>query len=114
MKRKRNIILTFIIPIIVLMEVYCFQGIFVTGEKSIFFSDLSNIYADVLMGLKNKILSGDGIIYNWNMGGGINFLPLIFGNLSSVLNICVFILPDNLFQETVLLLQLVRIGLAGM
>lgn len=95
------------------MQVYCFQGIFVTGEKSIFFSDLSNIYADVLMGLKNKILSGDGIIYNWNMGGGINFLPLIFGNLSSVLNICVFILPDNLFQETVLLLQLVRIGLAG-
>ena len=95
MKRKRNIILTFIIPIIVLMQVYCFQGIFVTGEKSIFFSDLSNIYADVLMGLKNKILSGDGIIYNWNMGGGINFLPLIFGNLSSVLNICVFILPDR-------------------
>lgn len=111
--RKRNIILSFIIPIIILIGVCYHYKIFINGTNSILFSDLSNIYADLLMGLKTEILAGNNVLYNWNFGGGINFVPAITGNLSSLLNIFIFLFPDKCFQEVILGLQLLRVGLAG-
>lgn len=111
--RKLNIFLSFLLPIGIVLAICIVHGIFIRGEKSFFFSDLNNIYADLLLGLKHNILAGENIIYNWKMGGGINFIPYIVGNLSSILNLAVLLTPDSFFQETVLVLQLIRIGLAG-
>lgn len=111
--RKRNIMLSFFIPIFVLIEVCYWNKIMINGTNSILFSDLSNIYADLLMGYKNEILAGNQVLYNWNFGGGINFLPIITGNLSSIFYIVLYIFPDRYFQEIILGLQLLRIGLAG-
>ncbi len=111
--RKRNVILSFIIPIIVLIGVFYYREIFINSTNSILFSDLSNVYADLLMGLKNEILAGNTILYNWNFAGGNNFIPVVTGNLSSILNIFIFLFPDKYFQEIILVLQLLRIGFSG-
>ena len=62
--RKRNIMLSFFIPIFVLIEVCYWNKIMINGTNSILFSDLSNIYADLLMGYKNEILAGNQVLYN--------------------------------------------------
>lgn len=113
MNRKRNIILSFMIPVLVLLEICYYYKIFINGTNSILFSDLSNVYADLLMGLKGEILAGNNILYNWNVGGGIDFIPIITGNLSSLLNLLLFLFPDKYFQEGILGLQVLRVGLSG-
>lgn len=102
----------FVIPVVIIVFFCLANGIIFNGDNSILFSDLSNIYADHLMGIKHLILEKKSLIYNWNIGGGINYLPYVLGNLN-LTNIPVFITSDSVFQEMILLTQILRIGLAG-
>lgn len=102
----------FAVPSIIIVFLCLANGIIINGDNSILFSDLSNIYADHLMGIKHLLWEKKSLIYNWNIGGGINYLPYILGNLN-LTNIPVFITPDSIFQEMILITQIIRIGLAG-
>ncbi len=112
--RKRIIYLAaaFAVPVIIIISFCLANKIIFNGDNSILFSDLSNIYADHLMGIKHLLWEKKSLIYNWNIGGGINYLPYILGNLN-LTNIIVFLTPDSVFQEMILITQIIRIGLAG-
>lgn len=113
MKNKIIYILAaFLIPASIIISVCLVNGIIINGDNSILFSDLSNIYADHLMGIKHLILEGKSLIYNWNLGGGINYTPYLLGNLN-LTNIPILFTPDAIFQEMILLIQILRVGLAG-
>ncbi len=113
MKNKVMYLLAaFTIPAMIIFFLCIANRIIFNGDNSILFSDLSNIYADHLMGIKHLILERRSLIYNWNIGGGINYIPYVLGNLN-LTNIPVFITSDSVFQEMILLTQIFRIGLAG-
>lgn len=113
MKQKVTYILSaFAIPAIIIVSLCFANRIIFNGDNSILFSDLSNIYSDHLMGIKHLLLERKSLIYNWDIGGGINYLPYILGNFN-ITNIPIFITSDSIFQEMILMTQIIRIGLAG-
>lgn len=83
MKNKVMYLLAaFTIPAMIIFFLCIANRIIFNGDNSILFSDLSNIYADHLMGIKHLILERRSLIYNWNIGGGINYIPYVLGNLN--------------------------------
>ncbi len=110
--RVMYIVAAFIVPAAIIVFFCVANRIIFNGDNSILFSDLSNIYADHLMGIKQLIVGEKSLIYNWNIGGGINYIPYLLGNLN-LTNIPILIAPDSVFQEMILMTQIFRIGLAG-
>ncbi|MDO5033246.1 MAG: YfhO family protein [Eubacteriales bacterium] len=110
--RQRSL-LAFIIPVVVMFFAFGLQGVFPFGKQHILTVDLYHQYAPFLSDFRQKLLEGDSWFFSWSGGLGVNFYALYAYYLASPLNFLILIFPDHLLSEFVLLLVLVKIGLAG-
>lgn len=81
---------------------------------SLLYSDSLFQYFPFFKMLRASILSGEGLLYTWNIGMGMDYLGLIAYYLGSPLNFLSVLVPENLLIEYFTFLQPVRIGLAGL
>ncbi|MCX7842657.1 MAG: YfhO family protein, partial [Clostridia bacterium] len=93
--------------------VYAFHGIFPFGNRSLLIIDLYHQYAPFLSDLQEKLKSFSGLLYSSAGGLGTSYLPLYAYYLASPLNPIIVLFPKAYLAEAVLVLTLLKVGLAG-
>lgn len=112
-KRNYIVLLSFFLPAIILETTYAVCGIFPFGKWDVLIIDLYHQYAPFLSDLREKIRSLSSLLYSWSGGLGTNYLPLFAYYLASPLNLITLLFPKEYLTEAVLVLTLLKVGLAG-
>ncbi len=84
------------------------------GDNSFLYSDCYHQYFPFFKAFRQTILNGDSLLYNWNIGMGVDFLGLIAYYVASPLNLVSLLLPESWLLGYFSLLLPVRLGLAGL
>lgn len=110
---KKNLlyILAFGIPFLIMILMYIIRGIYPFGDECYLRSDMFHQYAPFLKEFYNKITSGGSILYSWDIGMGVNFLPIYSYYLASPLNWIILILPGSHIIEIMSIFIILKIGL---
>ena len=115
MKRRRRRIglAAFFIPFLALWLAYIVQGVFPFGDRHILTIDLYHQYAPFMAEYRRVLLGGGSLFFSWHGGLGIPFYALWAHYLASPFNLLLLFFPESLLTEAVLLISLLKIGLAG-
>ena len=111
--RNRFIIGSFLISFLVMMIGYFSRGVYPIGKRNVLTVDLYHQYAPFLSELQARLRSFKGIFYTWSGGLGTNFYALFAYYLASPVNLLLVIFPASFLTEAILLIILVKVGLAG-
>lgn len=92
-------ILSFFIPITILVILYIGRGIYPFGNSMYLARDMYHQYAPFFSEFYNKLREGGSLTYSWNIGGGTNFLGLYAYYLASPINwLLVFVKREHLIE----------------
>lgn len=111
--RLRFLLSAALIPALLLMIAYFSRGIFPIGNRNVLTIDLYHQYAPFLAELQAKLKSFDSLFYSWSGGLGTNFYALYAYYLASPVNLLLVLFPAAYLTEAILLIILVKVGLAG-
>ncbi len=118
-KRQFNFcILGFLIPFIltglaILLRAFSIEA----GSTQVFsllHSDAYYQYFPFFVDFRQSILSGEGMVYSWDMGMGTDYLGLYAYYLGSPLNWLTLLIPETWMLDFYTFLVPVRLGLAGL
>lgn len=79
-------ILSFLIPLVILIIIYRAKNIYPWGDSMYLRSDCYHQYAPFMREFYNKIVNGGSFKFSWNIGMGVNFSALYAYYLASPLN----------------------------
>ncbi len=114
-KKPNYILLSFLFPFLGMLGLMLVAGyIPFTNEKSMLYSDMWHQYYPFFKDFRRALLSGDGLMYNWGIGMGIDYLGLISYYLASPLNLLCVLVPESLTLHYFALLMPIKLGLAGL
>ncbi|MBQ3192018.1 MAG: YfhO family protein [Oscillospiraceae bacterium] len=105
--------LAFAIPFVGMLFVMLISKYEPFGKYSMLYSDMYHQYYPFFVEFRNAIRSGDGLLYTWSVGLGMDYLGLISYYLASPLNLLSVIVPEMWLLEYFSLLVPVKLGLAG-
>jgi len=107
------ILLSLFLPSIILEVAYAIQGIFPFGNSCLLIIDLYHQYTPFLSDLQGKYQSFSSLFYSWSGGLGTNYLPMFAYYIASPLNLLTVLFPKEGITEAILVLTLIKVGLAG-
>ncbi|MBR7178591.1 MAG: YfhO family protein [Oscillospiraceae bacterium] len=113
--RRTSLWLAFGIPVGLMLIVMLVSGsepFF--GNVSMLYSDMYHQYFPFWVEFGRAIRSGDGLLWNWAAGMGMDYLSLISYYLASPLNLISVIVPAGWELEVYSLLMPVKLGLASL
>ncbi len=84
------------------------------NNRSMLYSDMYHQYYPFFVAFRNALRSGDSLLYNWDIGMGLDYLGLISYYLASPLNLVTVLLPESWMLEYFSLLVPVKLGLASL
>ena len=85
-----------------------------SGTYSMLYSDCYHQYYPFFVAYRKALLSGDSLLYSWNVGMGMDYLGLISYYLASPLNLlCVFV-PEQYTLHFFSLLVPIKLGFASL
>ena len=84
------------------------------GEVSMLYSDMYHQYFPFWVEFGRAIREGDGLLWNWAAGMGMDYLSLISYYLASPLNLISAIVPAGWELEVYSLLMPIKLGLASL
>lgn len=116
LKLKENYIyiLSFIIPILLMVTVYIVLKIYPFGNRNIITSDMYLQYV-AFLGRVKDILSGDAsALYSFSKSLGGNTVGLFAYYMASPFNLIIGLFPKVYIGEVIALITLIKIGLAGL
>ncbi len=107
--------MSFLLPFLGMMGLMLVCGyIPFSNEKSMLYSDMWHQYYPFFRDFRSNLLNGDGLLYNWSIGMGLDYLGLISYYLASPLNLLCLLVPESLTLHCFALLMPVKLGLAGL
>lgn len=113
--RKTDAYITaFLVPVIILVIIYAQRGIYPFGDRTYLRMDMYHQYAPFLSEFRNKITSGKSLLYTWNIGMGVNFIPVISYYLASPFNWLIAFVPRQHILEFLDYAIVLKSGLAGL
>lgn len=113
--RKSDAYITaFLVPVIVLLIIYAQRGIYPFGDSSYLKMDMYHQYAPFLSEFRNKLVNGRSLFYSWNIGMGVNFIPVISYYLASPFNWLIAFVPRQHILEFMDYGIVLKTGLAGL
>ena len=114
--RKQSYWLAFGIPVVMMLLVMLIAGSvpFRGGKLSMLYSDMYHQYFPFWVEFGRAIREGEGLLWNWAAGLGMDYLSLISYYLASPLNLISVIVPESLSLEVYSLLMPVKLGLASL
>lgn len=112
-RKNHVVLLSFFLPSIILEIAYITCGIFPFGKWNLLIIDLYHQYAPFISDLQDKFRSFSSLLYSWSGGLGTNYLPLYAYYLASPLNLITVLFPKDYLSEAILVLTLLKVGLAG-
>jgi len=105
--------LAFTIPVVGMLFVMLISQYEPFGKYSMLYSDMYHQYYPFFVEFRRAILSGDGLLYTWSIGLGMDYLGLIAYYLASPLNLLSIFVPEGWLLEFFSLLVPVKLGLAS-
>ena len=111
---KAPFLLSFFIPVLIMIGIFVQRGIFPFGDNSFLRTDMYHQYAPFMNEFMEKLKHGGSLLYSWNIGMGSNFAPLYAYYLASPVNWLVFLVPQSLLIEFMTYLIVIKIGLSGL
>ena len=107
--------LSFFVPLIGFLSIMLFGGYEPFGDsRSMLYSDMYHQYYPFFVSFRNMLRSGDSLLYNWDVGMGLDYLGLYSYYLASPLNLITVILPESWMLEYFSLLAPIKLGLASL
>ena len=106
--------LAFLIPFVGMLFVMLISGYEPFGQYSMLYSDMYHQYYPFFVEFRRALLRGEGLMYNWSVGLGMDYLGLISYYLASPLNLLSILVPEGLLLEFFSLLMPVKLGLASL
>ena len=108
------LLLSFLMPVTLLLIAFAVIGIFPFGENSILIIDNHHQYTPFLIEFGKILREGGSLLHSWTAGLGSNYLSRFAYYLSSPLNFFSVFIKDSAATEFVLALVLFRAGAAGL
>ncbi|MEA4890171.1 MAG: YfhO family protein [Clostridiaceae bacterium] len=113
LQQNTKTILAFTLPAMILFIGYMSRGMFPVADRDVLTIDLYHQYAPFMAELRDKFTSGGSLFYSWSGGLGNNFFALFAYYLASPLNIIIVLFSPTYLTEGIMILIVVKIGLAG-
>ena len=104
---------SFGLPVVVLLLVLKHQGFYPFGGKTLFIMDMKDQYLEFFASLRNVISGDDSLFLSWSRSMGGNYLGLFAYYIASPLSFLTIFFPVEKMTSAILLLTLLKIGLAG-
>lgn len=114
LKKWIYLLLSFLIPCVGFIVVMLISGAAPFGQGSILYSDMYHQYYPFFLEYRRALLSGDSLLYSWNVGLGMDYIGLISYYLASPLNLISILLPESWMMGYFSLLVPIKLGLAGL
>lgn len=106
-------LISFIVPIVVLLAIYISRGIYPFGDQMYLRSDMYHQYAPFYSELMDKLKNGGSLTYSWNIGLGVNFTALYAYYLSSPVNWLLGLMPQEHLPEIMSIFITLKLALAS-
>ena len=106
--------IAFGIPVVAMLCLMIVAGSEPFGTNSMLYSDMYHQYYPFFKAFRRALLSGDSLLYSWNVGMGMDYLGLISYYLASPLNLLSILIPEAFLLEFYSLLMPVKLGLASL
>lgn len=106
--------LAFAFPFVGMLMVMLVSGYSPFGSYSMLYSDMYHQYFPFFKTFRRALLSGESLLYNWDVGLGLDFLGLYAYYLASPLNLLSVFVPENWLLGYFSLLMPIKLGLASM
>lgn len=111
--KNRIYILAFFIPVLIAYIAYAMFDIYPFGDNSVLVLDLNGQYINYFEALRDAFWGDGSIFYNWSRNLSGEFMGIIGYYLASPFTIIVMLLPRTMILGSVLIMQLSKIGAAG-
>ena len=108
------LLLAFLGPFIGVVGVMIISGYTPFGKYSMLYSDMYHQYYPFFKAYREAILSGNGLLYSWDVGMGMDYLGLISYYLASPLNLLSILVPEKLLLIYFSFLVPIKLGLASL
>lgn len=109
------LLLAFLIPFIGMCAVMVAFKVEPFGDNRAFlYCDEYHQYYPFFVSYRKALLSGESLLWNWDVGAGGEYLGLIAYYLGSPLNLLSVFVPEKYTLELFAILMPVRLGLAGL
>ena len=105
---------SFIIPAIVLLLILKTRGFYPFGDKTLFIMDMKGQYLEFFASLRNVVNGDDSLFFSWSRSMGGNYLGLFAYYVASPLSFITVFFPLEKMTIAILLLTVLKIGLAGL
>ena len=112
-RRRDALIVSFAVPVIIMIIIFIQRGIFPFGEQSYLRTDLYHQYAPFFSEFKMKLSEGRSLLYSWDVGLGVNFSAIYAYYLASPLNWLIFLCPKKYIIEFMTAMIVVKTALCG-
>ena len=106
--------IAFAIPFVGMLMVMLVAQCAPFGKFSMLYSDMYHQYFPFFKSFRRALLSGDSLLYNWDVGLGLDYLGLYSYYLASPLNLLSVLVPESWLLGYFSLLVPIKLGLASM
>ena len=109
------LLIAFFIPVVIFLALMILGGITPFGSsRSMLYSDMYHQYYPFFVEFRRALRSGSSLLYNWNIGMGLDYLGLVSYYLASPLNLISVILPESWLLGYFSLLAPIKLGFASL
>lgn len=106
--------LCFVVPFGGMLLLMLFSGYMPFGDHAMLYSDMWHQYYPFFVNFRKMLLSGDSLLFNWDLGLGLNYVGLMAYYLASPLNLLCVLLPEGWSLGFFCLLPPLKMGFAGL
>lgn len=110
---KRLYIFAFFIPMIMLFVAYLFFGIYPVGDESVLVLDLNGQYVYYFENLRDAFWGNGSFLISWSRNLSGEIIGMYAYYLASPFTLVVMLLPRSMMTESLLIMQLLKVGTAS-
>ncbi len=111
--RNKTYLIAFAIPAALTYLAYALFGLYPFGEESVLCLDLNGQYVYYFEALRDAFWGDGSIFYNWSRNLSGEFMGIIGYYLASPFTLIVLLLPEKFMLSSLLIMQLCKLGAAG-
>ena len=106
--------LSFALPFLGMLLLMAFSRYTPFGNHAMLYSDMWHQYYPFFVNFRKMLLSGESLLFNWDLGLGLNYWGLMAYYLASPLNLLCVLLPEGWSLGYFCLLPALKMGFAGL
>lgn len=113
-KLNQYLVLSFFIPVIIVLVALAQFGMWPFGKSSISMVDMKGQYLDYYAAFRDVFYNKGSLFYSWYKSMGGNFFGLFANYLSSPFSLIVLLFPRKYIMEAIMVMYVIKIGCAGL